>query len=55
MTGAAGFIGFHLSKKLLLDGSIVTGGGKDRKLVLFDATYRRNGAEAEVNMTSHEN
>ena len=33
---------------VLKDGSIVTGGGKDRKLVLFDATYRRNGAEAEV-------
>ena len=25
ITGSAGFIGFHLSKKLLLDGSIVTG------------------------------
>jgi len=33
---------------VLKDGSIVTGGGKDRKLVLFDATYRRNGAEAEL-------
>jgi microtubule-associated protein-like 1/2 len=37
---------------VLKDGSIVTGGGKDRKLVLFDATYRRNGAEAEVKRTN---
>ena len=25
ITGSAGFIGFHLSQKLLLDGSIITG------------------------------
>lgn len=30
------------------DGSIITGGGKDRKILLFDALYRRTGTEAEV-------
>ena len=33
---------------VLKDGSIVTGGGKDRRLVLFDASYRKVGSEAEL-------
>jgi hypothetical protein len=35
---------------VLKDGSIVTGGGKDRRLVQFDASYRKSGLEAEVMM-----
>ena len=39
---------------VLKDGSIVTGGGKDRKMVQFDNTYRKTGLEATVscNQTS---
>ena len=33
---------------VLKDGSIVTGGGKDRKMVQFDSTYRKSGLEATV-------
>ena len=33
---------------VLKDGSIVTGGGKDRRLVQFDALYKRTGMEAEL-------
>ena len=33
---------------VLKDGSVVTGGGKDRRLVQFDASYRKSGLEAEV-------
>ena len=33
---------------VLKDGSIVTGGGKDRRLVLFDASYRKVGSEAQL-------
>jgi microtubule-associated protein-like 1/2 len=33
---------------VMKDGSVVTGGGKDRKLVQFDAVYKRTGLEAEV-------
>ena len=33
---------------VLKDGSIVTGGGKDRRLVLFDASYRKAGSEAQL-------
>jgi len=33
---------------VLKDGSIVTGGGKDRRLVLFDASYRKCGSEAQL-------
>ena len=33
---------------VLKDGSIVTGGGKDRKMVQFDNTYRKTGLEATV-------
>ena len=37
---------------VLKDGSIVTGGGKDRKMVQFDSTYRKSGLEATVSMLS---
>jgi len=33
---------------VLKDGSIVTGGGKDRKMVQFDSTYRKSGLEATL-------
>ena len=33
---------------VLKDGGVITGGGKDRKLVLLDASYKRSGVEAEV-------
>ncbi|XP_071743387.1 echinoderm microtubule-associated protein-like 2 isoform X11 [Lepeophtheirus salmonis] len=33
---------------VLKDGSIVTGGGKDRRIVEFDSLYRRTGMEAEL-------
>ena len=33
---------------VLKDGSIVTGGGKDRRMVQFDSTYRKSGLEATV-------
>ena len=36
---------------VLKDGSIVTGGGKDRKMVQFDSTYRKSGLEATVRAT----
>ena len=38
---------------VLKDGSIVTGGGKDRRLVQFDALYKRTGLEAEVDSKEH--
>ncbi len=37
---------------VLKDGSVVTGGGKDRKLVQFDASYRKTGLEAMVSSES---
>jgi len=46
--GGRGYNAVTKAIRKVHDGSIVTGGGKDRKLVLFDATYRRNGAEAEL-------
>ena len=36
---------------VLKDGSIVTGGGKDRKMVQFDNTYRKTGLEATVSFS----
>jgi len=33
---------------VLKDGGVITGGGKDRKLVLLDASYKRSGVEAEL-------
>jgi len=33
---------------VLKDGSIVTGGGKDRRMVQFDSTYRKSGLEATL-------
>ncbi|XP_059086390.1 echinoderm microtubule-associated protein-like 1 isoform X5 [Tigriopus californicus] len=33
---------------VMKDGSIVTGGGRDRKLIQFDSTYKRTGMEAEL-------
>eukprot|EP00095_Tigriopus_kingsejongensis_P006549 maker-scaffold515_size150689-snap-gene-0.35 protein:Tk06549 transcript:maker-scaffold515_size150689-snap-gene-0.35-mRNA-1 annotation:"echinoderm microtubule-associated 2 isoform x3" len=33
---------------VLKDGSVVTGGGRDRKLIQFDSSYKRTGMEAEL-------
>jgi microtubule-associated protein-like 1/2 len=34
---------------VLKDGSVISGGGKDKYLVQLDATYRKSGLEIEVN------
>ena len=34
---------------VLKDGSVVTGGGKDGKLIHFDANYKKTDLETEVN------
>ena len=34
---------------VLKDGSVVTGGGKDGKLIHFDGNYKKSDLEAEVN------
>jgi microtubule-associated protein-like 1/2 len=33
---------------VLKDGSVVTGGGKDGKLIHFDGNYKKSDLEAEV-------
>jgi len=33
---------------VLKDGGVITGGGRDRKLVQLDASYKRSGVEAEL-------
>ncbi len=35
---------------VLKDGSIVTGGGKDHRIVQFDSFYKRTGMEVEVSV-----
>ena len=38
---------------VMKDGTVLSGGGKDRKIVQYDSSYTKTGVETEVVVSSH--